>query len=90
MRVRDQVPSDAEAEPAEQETHAEHEQRPPPPGVHQRGEQVLQIAPAEFGHVGQDDVTIAVLEQRPPFGFPVHRRRRQVRFSETEANGKTK
>jgi len=88
VRVRDQVPSDAEAEPAEQEAHAEHEQRPPPSGVHQRGEQVLQVAPPQLGHVGQDDVALAVLQQRAPFGFPVDRRGRRMRFSETDTRKK--
>lgn len=45
VRVGNQVPDDAAAEPAEQKAHAEHEQRPPPSGVHQRSEQVAHVAP---------------------------------------------
>lgn len=70
VRVGDQVPADAESQPAEQETRAEHEQRPPPLGVHQSGEQVLQVSPPELGHVRQDDVAVTVFEQCPSFGLP--------------------
>lgn len=73
---RDQVPDDAESQPAEQEAHDEHGQRPPPPRVHQRGEQVLHVPPPQFRHVRQHDVALAILVQRPPPGLPVHRRRR--------------
>lgn len=80
----DQIPDDAESQPTEQETHDEHAQGPPPSRVHQRGEQVLHVPPSKFRHVCQDDVALAILVQRPPFGLPVHRRRRQMRLSRTE------
>lgn len=84
MSEGDQVPDDAESEPTEQETHDEHAQGPSPSRVHQCGEQVLHVPPPKFRHVFQDDVALAILVQRPPFGLPVHRRRRQMRFSRTE------
>ena len=45
------VPHERKAQPREQEIHGEHEKRPAPLSVHQRGEDVLQIAAPSLGHV---------------------------------------
>jgi hypothetical protein len=61
----DQPPDDREAQPREHEAEREHEQRPPPLHVHQRGEDVLQIAQPPLRDVCLHHVALAVLEHHP-------------------------
>lgn len=62
VRERDQPPDDGEAQPGQHERQREHDQRPAPLRVHQRGEHVLQEADAPLRDALLRHVALAVLQ----------------------------
>lgn len=62
MGEDDEPPYEGEQKPGEDEGEGEHEQRPAPLGVHEGGEDVLQVSAPALGHVPLDNVAVSVFE----------------------------
>lgn len=64
VRKADYPPDHGKDKPAEDEGQSEEQQIPPPPDVHQGGENVRQEPPPAFADVQMRDVTVAALEDQ--------------------------
>lgn len=62
MGEDDEPPYEGEQKPGEDKGEGEHEQRPAPLGVHEGGEDVLQVSAPALGHVPLDNVAVSVFE----------------------------
>lgn len=65
MWENDEPPDDGEQQPRQEEVHGEDEERPPPLGVHQRREYVLEVFSPPLRHVRHLDVAVAMFEDNP-------------------------
>lgn len=65
MGERNQPPNHREEQPRPDKAERKHQQRPPPLGIHERREDVLQEPQVLLRNLGRRNVALAVLQNGP-------------------------